>query len=1092
MALKIAVCYAVVGGLWILFSGWVLHHEVHDPELAALVERIKGWGFVAVTALLLGLALNRYFREIRQAAELLQSSEQRWQSVLKGAGHGVWDWNVQTNEVFQSAGWKSMLGFEPHEIGDRLQDWEQRVHPEDLPRVQAEFQSHLAGQTPNYTSEHRLRCKDGSYRWVLDQGRVMSRTADGKPLRVMGTHSDITARRQAQKEHETALIKYRTLFDLFPLGITVADKHGMVVEANHVAGKLLGISTGEQVKSRMDDAEWRTIRPDGTPMPVEEYASTRALKENRLVENVEMGLVTTSNGTIWLNVTAVPFALEEYSVVVAYADITERKRAQESFTMEFNRRRILFEEATDGIVVMDKNLRVVEANRSFALMLGYAAVEEIMPLYPWDWDAIYTTRESLLAAWPEMPSGPQTFDTKFRRKDGKVIEVEITSNPTEWAGQRILFNICRDITQRSHAEDALRESEERFRKVVETAPEAIFIRIKDCFAYVNLAALRLFGAAYPEELVNKSVMDRFHPEYREAIRERMRIVDHERRSVVTVDQVFLRLDGSSVPVVVSAAPFTYQNQSAALVFARDITGLKRTEALLQESLLFRRQAEKIARVGAWKVNPQTDYLYWTEGVNEILEAPLDYKPSFEEGMKFYDEKSAPVLREALRQALAFGTPFVVEVGLTTMTGKHLWAEVRGLGRLDEDDQAFVMGTIHDITERKRLETQIRQGQKLEAIGRLAGGVAHDFNNILAAIMIHLGLLQMNPRIEPATRKALAEIVGHAQRAADLTRQLLMFGRRSVLAMKPLDLNGVVANLLKMLKRLISENINVRFEASSAIPLVEGDDGMMEQVLMNLVVNARDAMPNGGTMTIGTTLAELGAANALENPNRLPGRFVCLAVSDTGCGMDAGTLKQIFEPFFTTKEAGKGTGLGLATVHGIVAQHRGWVEVDSKVGVGTTFRVYLPATDQAHVEAGPVPPTELLRGGGETILLVEDEVHLREVVGESLRALGYQVHEAKSGQEAITFWQLHGAGVDLLITDMVMPDGMTGLELTEYLQALRPGLNSIISSGYSSEIVGAGVPTRAGIAYLPKPYATRVLASLIRDCLDRKPSPEARA
>jgi nitrogen-specific signal transduction histidine kinase/ActR/RegA family two-component response regulator len=417
----------------------------------------------------------------------------------------------------------------------------------------------------------------------------------------------------------------------------------------------------------------------------------------------------------------------------------------------------------------------------------------------------------------------------------------------------------------------------------------------------------------------------------------------------------------------------------------------------------------------------------------------------------------------------------------------MWVLDQGkiVSRTPDGQPLRVLGAYSDITERKHLEAQLRQAQKLDAIGQLAGGVAHDFNNILAGIMMHLGLLQMTPDLNEEIRQALKDLDAQARRAASLTQQLLMFSRRSVLTVKPLDLNEVVANLLKMLRRLIGENIDLRFDGKSTLPLVAADTGMMEQVLMNLTVNARDAMPKGGRITISTSLADVEAARAAANPNSHPGRFVCLAVSDTGCGMDAATLKRLFEPFFTTKEAGKGTGLGLATVHGIVAQHKGWVEVDSQAGQGSTFRVYLPAVAESHLEAARTPKTEDVRRGKETILLVEDDPQVRRVIGQSLRALGYQVHEAGTGQEAMSLWQLHGAQVDLVLTDMVMPEDMTGLELTEQLQALKPGLKVIISSGYSAEIVHAGVPAKAGVFYLPKPYATKVLADLIRDCLDQK-------
>lgn len=392
------------------------------------------------------------------------------------------------------------------------------------------------------------------------------------------------------------------------------------------------------------------------------------------------------------------------------------------------------------------------------------------------------------------------------------------------------------------------------------------------------------------------------------------------------------------------------------------------------------------------------------------------------------------------------------------------------------------GMDRDITERKRLEAQLRQAQKLEAIGQLAGGVAHDFNNILAAIMMHLGLLQMNPDLDEETLSVLKDIDAEARRAAGLTRQLLMFSRRSVLSLKPLAVNDIVANLLKMLTRLIGEHISLRFDSGTGLPMVEADAGMIEQVIMNLVVNARDSMPKGGRITISTSLTQPNNERARDLGG---GEFLRLAVSDTGCGMDTATLKRMFEPFFTTKEVGKGTGLGLATVHGIVAQHKGWVEVSSELGVGTTFSVYLPVLKQPLGEVAKATPEKLIPRGKETVLLVEDETSVRNLVGKMLRNLGYVVHEAGSGQEAMRVWQVYGHQVDLLFTDMVMPEGMTGLELTEQLQGMKPSLKAVISSGYSAEIVQAGVPSKKGVVYLPKPYDSAVLAQVVRECLDGK-------
>ncbi len=426
-----------------------------------------------------------------------------------------------------------------------------------------------------------------------------------------------------------------------------------------------------------------------------------------------------------------------------------------------------------------------------------------------------------------------------------------------------------------------------------------------------------------------------------------------------------------------------------------------------------------------------------------------------------------------------GSRFPVLMEVSTITDGEGRAVSRVAHALDLSEWKAAEAAARDA------EAQLRQAQKLEAVGQLAGGIAHDFNNILAGTMMHLGLLQARPGLDPEIRESLKELESEVQRAAGLTRQLLMFSRRSVLDVRRLDLNDVVANLLRMLRRLIGEHIDLRFDGKTGLPAVEADAGMIEQVLMNLVVNARDAMPRGGRITIATTPERVSDRQARAKPERRVGAFVRLSVGDTGCGMDSSTMAHVFEPFFTTKGAGQGTGLGLATAHGIVAQHHGWIEVASEPGRGSTFSVFLPVAGPApspveHEAAVPMPD-----GGHETILVVEDEAAVRRMIVRSLAELGYAVIEAASGREALRLWRAHDASVDLLFTDMVMPEGMTGLELVERLQRLRPGLKAIISSGYSADIVRAGVPDRPGIVYLPKPYDVPTLGRAIRDCLDRK-------
>jgi CheY-like chemotaxis protein len=379
---------------------------------------------------------------------------------------------------------------------------------------------------------------------------------------------------------------------------------------------------------------------------------------------------------------------------------------------------------------------------------------------------------------------------------------------------------------------------------------------------------------------------------------------------------------------------------------------------------------------------------------------------------------------------------------------------------------------------------LRQSQKLEAVGQLAGGIAHDYNNILAATMMSLSLLEDHGELDADARQLVGDLNLLADRSTKLTRQLLMFSRQSVLRVESIDLNEVLANLHKMLRRLIGEDIAFEFSGETGLPRVKADAGMMEQVVMNLCVNARDALPKGGRLSLRTSVLEIGPEWARANHEARAGRFVCLSVADNGRGMSAETLARVFEPFFTTKEAGKGTGLGLATVYGIVKQHQGWVEARSESGKGSTFSVYLPVTLDGAQEASPEPAAPPRRGT-ETILLVEDEEPVRAAIAAIMKRYGYRVLAAGSGAEAERIWRANAGEIALLFADMVLPGGMSGLDLAATLREERPGLKVIISSGYSAELSRTGLHAHADFLYLPKPSPATELAAAVRACLDGK-------
>jgi signal transduction histidine kinase/HAMP domain-containing protein/ActR/RegA family two-component response regulator len=393
--------------------------------------------------------------------------------------------------------------------------------------------------------------------------------------------------------------------------------------------------------------------------------------------------------------------------------------------------------------------------------------------------------------------------------------------------------------------------------------------------------------------------------------------------------------------------------------------------------------------------------------------------------------------------------------------------------------------VTDITDRLNLELQLRQSQKMESVGQLAAGVAHDFNNMLTVIQGHAGMLMIRPTLAPELRDSVQSVSFAAERAASLTRQLLMFSRKSVMQPVLLDLREIVGNMTKMLKRLLGEPVTLEFLPPAELPLIEADAAMLEQVIMNLAVNARDAMALGGKLGINIDSVSIDENYLESHPEARLGRFVRMRVRDNGHGMKPDTLTRIFEPFFTTKEVGKGTGLGLATVYGIVKQHQGWVDVVSEIGRGTMFSIFFPvATDTTLISRKVEPLTAQVRGGHETILIVEDEPAVLAMGKLILQDCGYNILEALSGVQALELWRLHRDSIDLLLTDMVMPHGISGMDLALSLVQDKPSLKVLLTSGYCVDDFDTDFISRNSTAFLQKPYTRLTLAKAVRQSLDQ--------
>ncbi len=548
------------------------------------------------------------------------------------------------------------------------------------------------------------------------------------------------------------------------------------------------------------------------------------------------------------------------------------------------------------------------------------------------------------------------------------------------------------------------------------------------------------------------------------------------------------------------ANFTFLNVCLVLAFGAVIEALERSNVALTEEVARRARSEdslregrallriagRTARLGGWQVRVSDLRIVWSDETCELYEVPEGHHPTFEEALAFYVPESRERVRLAAQACLENGLPFDLELQIITARGKHLW--VRSIGNAERDASGAIThlhGSMQDITPEKaahereqKLEGQLLQMQKMEAVGSLAGGVAHDFNNLLSVILSYSGFVIEELAPDDPLRDDLIEIKKAGERAAELTRQLLAFSRKQILRPEVLELNGVIEGVQKMLSRLLTENIKLTILPSPHAGNVHADAGQLEQVIVNLLVNARDAMPHGGQVTVETANVMLDETYA----DVVAGPYVMLAVTDTGIGMDRATKDRIFEPFFTTKDKSKGTGLGLSTVYGIVKQSSGHIWVYSELGVGTTFKVYLPRTDrEVTQQVAPSEPSTTLRGT-ETVLVVEDQEQVREVMRLVLRKAGYNVLEAANGGEAFLLCEQFTATIHLMLTDVVMPH-MSGRQLAERLKPVRPAMRVLYVSGYTENtIVHHGV-LDAGIEFLPKPIIPEALLRKVRQVLD---------
>ena len=656
--------------------------------------------------------------------------------------------------------------------------------------------------------------------------------------------------------------------------------------------------------------------------------------------------------------------------------------------------------------------------------------------------------------------------------------------------------VAHDITIRKQAEEALQESEEKYRSLVETAQDPIFTSdAEGRYLYVNSAAAARFGAT-PAKIIGKSLHDLFPHHIADRYLAVVRQVIQTGEGMVSED--LSEINGQSCWFSNNIQPIRdrHGNIKAVQAVMRDISSLKQAEQALRESEERLQAAVHVSRIGVFDHDQRTDTIYWSPQQRKIHGWGADESVTLQDFLKLVHPEDLESIVAAVRRAHDPAGDGIWDVvhRIIRRDGAVRWLKQRSQtffeGEGDARRPVRTVGAVLDITdqklaeeEREKLQSQLLQSQKMESIGQLAGGIAHDFNNILAAIVGYGNLVQMRMRGDDPSRVYLDQILASAERAAGLTQSLLAFSRKQVINPKNIDINDVIHKVEKFLSRVIGEDIMLTTALSAEGLMIYADVTQIEQVLMNLATNARDAMPKGGRLMIETGRVVLDDEYVRQHGFGLPGHYAVLTVSDTGEGMDEQTQRKIFDPFFTTKELGRGTGLGLAIIYGIVKQNNGYINVYSEVGQGTTFKIYFPfikaGAEEVRNTEVPVP----VRGGTETILLAEDNDAVRTLTQIILSEFGYRVIEAVDGEEALKKFLDNQDTIRLLIVDVIMPR-KNGRAVYEEVKRIRPDVKVLFTSGYPADLIQKEGVLEKGLNFLSKPSSPQALLRMVREVLDR--------
>jgi PAS domain S-box-containing protein len=919
--------------------------------------------------------------------------------------------------------------------------------------------------------------------------------------------------RQASRKSDVPAALLQTLAKDHPLAIVVLDKSARIEWSNSAFERLFGYKQTEVagadlqvlLKTEGEPIEATTLHQGG------EFGQTFRQQTQRRREDGSVVDVEIFSGPLMVNGNpAGSFAM--------YEDITDRRRAEQAQWRTEEWFRNLFENAIEGIYQTTPEGRILTANPAMARMCGYASPADMMSSLRNVGAESYVDpkRREEFRREIEKHGFVESFESQIRRKDGSKFWVSENARAVRDAGGNLICfeGTMENITERKRAELERQVTMEIIHGVNMTDKLDELLRLihvalkkvlyaENCFVALYEPATGMFHFPF--------FVDQFDvaPPPQRVGRSCTAYVYRTGRGMLIPQKAFdqlaekgeVELVGTpspswlGVPLHTPAATIGvlvvqhYEDENA--YRERDLEFLSSVGGQIALAIERKRAEEKVRESEARLrvLIEQLPAVLWTVDVNLRFTsaqgaglARLNLRPDQIVGMSLMDYFETPdqtFLPVAAHRRALTGEPVTFHV---EWKGGSYACHVEPLRDAEGNPNGAICMAL-DVTDRKQLEEQLRQAQKMEAVGRLAGGIAHDFNNLLMVIQGYADLLtERLPAGDPLRRNA-EQIQMASQRATSLTRQLLAFSRKQMLAPKILNIQTVVADMEKILRRLIGEDIHLETSSAPELWLVKADRSQVEQVIMNLAVNARDAMPEGGRLTIETANVELDSSYAHPPAVLSPGKYVMLAVTDNGCGMDQETQAHIFEPFFTTKEKGKGTGLGLATVYGIVKQSGGYVWVYSEPGRGTSFKIYLPRIEEAKVSAvrDRKPDDCAALKGSETILLVEDEKGVRELAREYLQICGYSVIEAENGHTAMELAAMHAGPIQLLMTDVIMP-GISGRELAERVTQIRPGIKVLYMSGYTDQaVVHHGILENDAVL-LQKPFTLTILASKLRELL----------